>query len=382
MKTKTYLILLFAISALMVGCSKIQVSDMKSAVVGATVFGDGGTGSGVGGDGSGCGEEGCSTSLPSTSGNPSTTLMCSRKGGAQIGYALDTAASLEIQIVDQSGNIICKDDSSNIKSSILNHIFPLKICAAATGSSYKVRLLDPSQKDLGKDLLNFRSYSASLKMGSSGNLVASPSKWTVLYDNRSSGDLSSCDQTASPLIIKTVSDDRAGFQLTSVINGILFDILGERAQPYAHAKQQISWIKKASYMFLVLPDEHGEVNGIDQMFGNDTKGPDGDFADNGYEALAKYDLNHDGVIDQNDAIYSKLRLWSDANLDGVAQSSELISLEEAGIVSIDLHYDNNYYERDKYGNETKMKSVVQLADGSMRLIFDLWFAYQAPFQKK
>ncbi|GAA6120596.1 hypothetical protein Acidovoranil_26990 [Acidovorax sp. FG27] len=55
---------------------------------------------------------------------------------------------------------------------------------------------------------------------------------------------------------------------------------------------------------------------------------------NGYEALAGQDDNGDGVIDSNDAAYSQLRIWRDANQDGISQASELRSLAESGIASI------------------------------------------------
>jgi hypothetical protein len=137
---------------------------------------------------------------------------------------------------------------------------------------------------------------------------------------------------------------------------------------------------------LALPDENGQVTSIDQLFGNSTVGPDGRFADNGYQALAKYDgttadgyfqvAEADGFIDSRDPVYRRLRVWVDENLDGVAQASELIPLHRERIAAIDLDYSSDYAETDVYGNQTMMKSVVRHFDGSLDLIFDLWFAYQ------
>ncbi|RYY08418.1 MAG: hypothetical protein EON55_20485, partial [Alphaproteobacteria bacterium] len=124
------------------------------------------------------------------------------------------------------------------------------------------------------------------------------------------------------------------------------------------------------------------------MFGNNTSGPDALFADNGYEALAKYDglrtngkINskaRDGKISREDDVYLKLRLWSDENLDGVAQASELRTLEEMGVESINLKYDEHYHEEDIYGNEIRMKSDVKMKDGTLNLIYDLWFRTLEP----
>jgi hypothetical protein len=94
---------------------------------------------------------------------------------------------------------------------------------------------------------------------------------------------------------------------------------------------------------------------------------------NGYEALRKYDTNNDGFIDANDGVFSQLRLWHDLNGDGIAQPNELVTLDAAGIQAIDLSYDSNYQEVDKYGNEIKSKSVVVMKGGALNLIYDVWF---------
>lgn len=52
------------------------------------------------------------------------------------------------------------------------------------------------------------------------------------------------------------------------------------------------------YALLTLPDSQGRIAGIDQLFGDNTFGPDGAFAANGYAALAKYDgKTSDGRLD-------------------------------------------------------------------------------------
>ncbi len=44
------------------------------------------------------------------------------------------------------------------------------------------------------------------------------------------------------------------------------------------------------------------------------------------------------LIDADDARYADLKVWQDANGDGISQSDELRSLTEAGITSISLSY--------------------------------------------
>ena len=207
----------------------------------------------------------------------------------------------------------------------------------------------------------------------------------VFFDGRPSGSSSgnavtdgkACDYELSPLVIR-IGENSGPIDLTAPWNGRLFDILGLNSFPFAHAKKKISWFSHAADYFLTLPNARGEVNGIDELFGNNTSGPDGRFAANGYAALAKYDRPAaDGIIDQRDAIFSRLRLWRDVNLDAIAQFNELHRLSEFGIVAIDLDYDESFVERDRYGNETRMKSSVRTAEGKLHLMYDLWFSRAA-----
>lgn len=209
---------------------------------------------------------------------------------------------------------------------------------------------------------NFTVYSD----GSIGSMF----QFQVLYsteDDPACADAMSID----PLVIR-VADTDEPLLMSSVVNGVMFDILGASAQ---HQPRQTSWIQTPSYMFLVMP-KNGQVTGIDQMFGNGSTGPDGKLASNGFEALAKFDSNHDGVIDARDAVFSHLRLWSDVNHDGIAQASELFTLDQMGIVSLALNYDPSFKEVDQFGNAAQLKSTAEKASGGAYLLFDLWLQVQ------
>ena len=184
-----------------------------------------------------------------------------------------------------------------------------------------------------------------------------------------------CDKRASPLFVdlRNGSEKQDSIKLTAPWQGVDFDIMGENAEPEAHAPYRISWFQSSAFAFITLPNSDGQVLGIDQLFGDNTQGPDKEFAENGYDALAKYDENDDNLITSEDSIYSQLRIWQDYNLNGQAEANELKSLMEYDLITIDLNYDDNFREVDHYGNAIKYKSVVKTKSGDYKLMFDVWF---------
>ena len=217
-----------------------------------------------------------------------------------------------------------------------------------------------------------------------GNITVSCNNGSI----STSGGTCRLPNPGSPLMVHFNSDvnNIEPLVFTSQVDGINFDILGLNSTPVPYAPKRISWYRSPQYFFIALPNENGEVKGIDQLFGDNTQGPDGKFAKDGYKALAKFDGTSangkkrikaaDGYITKEDAIFSKLRMWHDANFDGLAQPQELFTLEEKNVEVIDLNADPNFSEQDKYGNETTLKSVVKTKDGQYHLMFDVWFAYK------
>lgn len=190
-----------------------------------------------------------------------------------------------------------------------------------------------------------------------------------------------------PLVID-LANRAEKIDLSSQLKGILFDLLGTFAAPVAHTKVLISWTTNPRYGFLAIPDSAGRINGVDQLFGDNTVGPDGQRSRDGFHALSKFDGMDetgrirlrlaDGVIDSNDGIFKKLVVWSDLNGNGGVDANETILLSDLGLKSISLKYDSNFWEVDEFGNSTTYKSIVTFNDDRQALIFDLWFRYYQP----
>jgi hypothetical protein len=147
-----------------------------------------------------------------------------------------------------------------------------------------------------------------------------------------------------------------GFFLTDAHDGVLFDLSGT-----GHPVQMGWTAGGADNAFLALPGPDGLVHNGQQLFGNFTPQPPSD-TPNGFAALAVYDQpsnggNGDGIIDARDAIFSSLRLWIDANHDGISQPEELHALPSLGINSISLSYKASE-KTDQYGNVFRYRAQL------------------------
>ena len=160
--------------------------------------------------------------------------------------------------------------------------------------------------------------------------------------------------TCSPIIIDVEGE---GFHLTSAEDGVVFDIRGD-GHPI-----RIAWTATGFHNGFLVLDRNGDgiINDGTELFGNFTQ-QDPSAHPNGFLALAEFDKpqnggNEDGIIDEHDAVFPKLRIWIDANHDGISQPDELHTLQELGIFALSLDY-NESRRRDDFGNEFRYKARV------------------------
>ena len=104
--------------------------------------------------------------------------------------------------------------------------------------------------------------------------------------------------------------------------------------------ENTSWVQGTDGFVVLDINENGKIDNGAELFGTDTILPDGTKASDGFTALAQHDSNNDLIIDKNDQIFKKLKVWKDLNQDGVSQSNELFSLVDLNINSILLNKQN------------------------------------------
>jgi T1SS-143 domain-containing protein len=163
----------------------------------------------------------------------------------------------------------------------------------------------------------------------------------------------------SPLVLDLGQN---GFDLVGQDQGVLFDMTNDGL------KDKTSWVGASDGLLAIDLNHDGVINNQSELFGNNGTASDG------FANLAQYDSNADGKIDATDAVFADLKVWQDANQDGVSDAGELQSLTAHGINSISL----STTAINQMIGENGITDVanVTYADGSQGQIADVWFNVQ------
>ena len=171
----------------------------------------------------------------------------------------------------------------------------------------------------------------------------------------------SWDATITPIVIDLGGDGiktiaRADFHGS-------FDLLGN-----GHAIQS-GWVSGDDGFLAIDSNHNGRIDNISELFGGAEKG-------SGFAKLANFDSNGDGFVDAHDDQFAELRIWRDANSDGVTDAGELLSMSAAGVTSLTVHYTELPF-LDANDNLHLERSSATLASGKSVDMTDVYFNVDA-----
>lgn len=150
-------------------------------------------------------------------------------------------------------------------------------------------------------------------------------------------------------------------------------------------KTGTGWLKGDDAWLVLDRDGNGSIDSGLELFGVDTlitvdEVPFGGAsvqtvtrkARSGFEALRTLDTGNgtagsagfgDGVFNASDAAFTQVKLWQDLNQDGISQSTELFTLADKGITSINLNASTSTTDLGN-GNTVTGQATVTRSNGS------------------
>lgn len=137
-------------------------------------------------------------------------------------------------------------------------------------------------------------------------------------------------------------------------------------------RESTAWVGSDDGFLVRDLNANGRIDSGREMFGSQTLLGDGSVATHGFEALAELDDNQDGHVDSADAAFSQLRIWKDANGNGLTEAGELLTLEQAGLSALRTGWQSSDIV-DANGNAHSQIGAAVRSDGSEAAATDVWF---------
>lgn len=181
-------------------------------------------------------------------------------------------------------------------------------------------------------------------------------------------DVVSC--VLSPMVLDLGGD---GIRPSSLERGTQFDLDGS-------GLVQTAWMTGDDALLSFDRNGNGRIDDGNELFG-EARDLDGRLSEDGFSALALLDQrrhggNEDGAVGPGDALWKKLRLWTDRNRDGLSQPDELRTLARAGVARLSLAHTFDATAMDAHGNHLGLKGNFTRKSGKEGQMIDVRFVFQ------
>ena len=170
---------------------------------------------------------------------------------------------------------------------------------------------------------------------------------------------------ASPLVLDLDGD---GVHLGSLDAAVSFDLFADGNRVHT------AWVDAHDGLLALDRNGNGAIDDASELFGNVSGGEQ---QADGFAALAQIDANDDGFVDARDPAFGELRVWRDANHDGVSQPGELLTMQQAGVkrLIVDAHRASGPSTIDAHGNEIPLVGGFVRTDGTTGQMVDAYFRF-------
>ena len=198
------------------------------------------------------------------------------------------------------------------------------------------------------------------------DLLASSKFWYLTQLESKLGDSEKRDEIlgimsqgmGSPIAIDLNGDGVRTIAISD--RGVTFDITGD------NIKESVGWLSAEDAFVVLDHNDNGSIDDVGEMFGGLDRGV-------GYAELSALDSNYDGVVSSLDKAYASLKLWQDANLNGLTDAGELRSFSDAAVTELQL----SYRSQDVFDNGNLIGEVSSaVVGGSIREMADVYFRYR------
>ncbi|WP_310439830.1 Ig-like domain-containing protein [Sulfuricurvum sp.] len=142
-------------------------------------------------------------------------------------------------------------------------------------------------------------------------------------DGQLAGEITGDTQTFRPVALD-LSGNGMIDTLSKAASGVSFDV-----DDSGYLKQT-GWVGSGDAFLTLDRDYNGETNSGQEMFSNSTVA----LGRRGLAGMGWVDANYDGKITAADPVWNELRVWQDANSDGVEAEAESLTLDELGITEL------------------------------------------------